>query len=99
MSRRAFEDQMFEQMRHPGFAVIFVARADQIGDVDGDRLLGRIGEEQYAKAVRQTVFGDALDRSDTLRILRRDERDRNDERQREARQSEQLGNAFAFGHD
>ena len=62
MFRRTFENQVFEQVRHPRLAVIFVARADQVGDVDGDRLLGRVREEQHAQTVGQTVFGNALDR-------------------------------------
>ncbi len=87
MLRRALEYQMFEQVRHPGLAVIFVTRADQVGHVNGDRLFGRVGKEQDAQAVGQTVLGDALDRGYALGILRlrRDDEDGTGERQRAAR--------------
>ena len=37
--RRAFEQQMFRQVRHSGLTVPFVPRPDEVGDVDGDRRL------------------------------------------------------------
>ena len=45
--RGALEHQMLEQMRHAGLAVIFVRRADPIGDVDRRRGLGCIRKEQH----------------------------------------------------
>ncbi len=59
---RALEQQMLEQVRHPGLAVALVARADEIGDVDGRRRLGRVGEEQHLEAVGERVLRDALHR-------------------------------------
>ena len=35
------EVHVLEQVRHAGFAVAFVARADQVGHVDRDLRLGR----------------------------------------------------------
>ena len=42
--RRALEQQVFEQVRHAGFAVVLVHRADAVGEVDRDRWLGRVRE-------------------------------------------------------
>ncbi len=39
---RAFEPQVFKQMRPAGFAVVLEARTDQIGHVDGHRGFRRI---------------------------------------------------------
>ena len=61
---RAFEKHVFEQMRHAGLAVIFVARADFVGDVHHDLRLGGIRRDQDLEAVWQSVLGDALDRGD-----------------------------------
>jgi hypothetical protein len=33
---RALEHQVLEQVRHAGLAVVFLARADLVGDVHGD---------------------------------------------------------------
>ena len=60
--RRALEHQVLEQVRHAGLAVVFVARADQVGDVDGDGRFRGVREQQHLQAVRQAVFGDAFDR-------------------------------------
>ena len=48
----------------PGFAVVFVPRADAVGDVDGGRGLGVVGHQQHLQAVRQPEFGDAFDAGD-----------------------------------
>ena len=45
MLRRALKDHMLKQVCHPCLAVVFVARADHISDVDGDGRLRLIGEE------------------------------------------------------
>jgi hypothetical protein len=42
--RCPFEDEVLEQVRHAALAVAFVAGADQVGDVDGDRLLRPVGK-------------------------------------------------------
>src|ERR1700752_4227220 len=57
---------MLEQMRHPGFAVALVARADLVGHVDRDRLLRLIRKEQDLEAVGQPVLSDAFDRRDSF---------------------------------
>ncbi len=66
----ALEQHVLEQVRHAGLAVALVARADEVGDVDRDRRLGGIGEEQHAQAVGEQVFGDAFDGGDPLRLAR-----------------------------
>jgi hypothetical protein len=60
--RRALEQQVLEQVRHAGLAVVFLAGADEVGDVDRRRRLGGVGKEQHPKAVAERVFGDPLDR-------------------------------------
>jgi hypothetical protein len=64
MARGALEEQVLEQVRHPRFAVVLVAGAHQVGDVDGDRLLGLVRAEEDAEPVRQPVLLDALDGGD-----------------------------------
>ena len=49
--RRALEQQVLEQVRHARLAVALVARADQVGDVHGDRGLRLVGEQQHVQAV------------------------------------------------
>ncbi len=61
MVRRAFENQVFEQVRHAGFAVAFVPRTHPVGDVDGDLLLAPVGRKQEPKAVVESVLGDTFD--------------------------------------
>ena len=58
--RRALEQQVLQQVRHAGFAVVFVARAHQISDVDGGRGFARIGCQQHAQAIAQTIFANAF---------------------------------------
>ncbi len=60
--RRTLEHHVLQQVRHAGLAVVFVARADQIGDVDGHGGLGGVRKQQHFQAVRELVFGDAFDR-------------------------------------
>ena len=59
--RRALEDQVLQQVRHAGLAVVLVARADVIGHVDRGRGLAVIGGQQDLQAVGQPVLADALD--------------------------------------
>lgn len=64
---RAFEHQVFQQVRHAGLAIAFVARPDEVGDVDRNGLFGRVGEEQDFQAVGgQPIFGDSFDGGDAL---------------------------------
>ena len=56
---RADEVQVLEQVRHAGFAVALEPRADQVGHVDRDLRVRRIGKQQDAQAVGIGVFGDA----------------------------------------
>ena len=60
----ALEHHVLQQVRHAGFAIALVARADHIGDVHRDRRLGVIGEQQHLQAVVEAVFGDAFDGGD-----------------------------------
>src|SRR5207249_2660500 len=64
------EVHVLEQMRHPRFAVPFVTRADEVGDVDGDRAAAGIGEQQYAQAVGIGVLRDSRQRSAFLNASR-----------------------------
>ncbi len=64
MPGRALEQHVLEQVRHAGFAVALVARADQVGNIDGDGVLRGVGKEQDLEPVRQPVLGNALDRGD-----------------------------------
>jgi len=59
MVRCALEDEVLEQVRHAGFAVAFVPRTHQVGDVDGDLLLAPVGDKQETKTVVEPVLGDA----------------------------------------
>ena len=36
--------EMFQQMCHPGFTIIFMLRSHMISDINGDGFLGRIGK-------------------------------------------------------
>ncbi len=62
--RRALEHQVLEQVGHAGLAVVLVARADQIGDVDRQGWLRGIGKQQHMQTVVEPVFGNALDLRD-----------------------------------
>src|SRR6266568_337582 len=73
---RAAEHQVLEEMRHSGLAVAFVARADEIGDVDGDRIDRAVGDEQDLQSVREAVLGDAFDRGDPRNAFRQRPRGR-----------------------
>ncbi len=63
MRRRALEDHVLQQVGHAGFAVAFVARADEDRQVDGHGRLRSVGKQQHDQAVVEPVFGDALDRA------------------------------------
>ena len=67
---RPAEHQVLEEMRHSGLAVAFVARADEVGDVDGDRIDRAVGDEQDLQSVREAVLGDAFDRGDPRNAFR-----------------------------
>ena len=58
--RRAFEQQVLEQVGHPGLAIVFVARPDAIGDVDGCRRLGVVRGQQDLQAIRESVLLDTF---------------------------------------
>ena len=53
---------MLQQVRHAGLAVVLVARAHVIGQVDRGRGLGVIGDQQHLQAIGQPVLVDAFDR-------------------------------------
>ena len=74
--RRALEEHVLEQVRHARLAVVLVARADLVGEVDRDRGLRRVGKEQHAQTVSEPVLGDAFDRCDLdgSRVVRADGR-------------------------
>ena len=59
--RRAFEQQVLEQMRHAGLADVLLPRADAVGHVDRRRRFTGVGHQQHLQAVGQAVFGDAFD--------------------------------------
>ena len=61
MRRRAFEQHVFQQVRHPGFAIAFVPRADEDRHVDRDDFLAVVGKQQNSNAVVELVFRDAFD--------------------------------------
>ena len=54
----ALEQHVLEEVCHPGLAVAFVARADEVGDVDGHGRLRGVGEQQDLEAVVERVLGD-----------------------------------------
>ena len=58
------EQQVFQQVGHARFAIVFMARTDQVDDVGGQGRLAGIGEQQHAQAIGQAVFGDAFDGRD-----------------------------------
>ena len=45
------EVHVLEQVRHAGLAVAFVPGADEIGDVDRDRVAAGVGQQQDAEPV------------------------------------------------
>ena len=69
MIRGALENHVLQQMGHAGFAIAFMTGADQHGQVDRDRRSRGLGEQQNPSAVRQPVFGDALDGSHLPRAI------------------------------
>ncbi len=72
--RRALEHHVLEQVRHARLAVVLEAAADEVGDVDRDRGLRGVREEQHLEAVGQAVLGDALDFVDLADRRDRDRR-------------------------
>ena len=67
----ALEQHVLEQVRHAFLAVAFVARADQVGDVDGDRVHRAVRHQHDAQAVGQAVLADPFDGGHALRGLRK----------------------------
>ena len=65
------EEHVLQEMRHPCFAVAFMPRPDEIGDVDRSFGFARIGKQENLKSVVQPVFGDSLDRRDFRDTLRK----------------------------
>src|SRR5437016_1605016 len=66
MLRGAFEDHVFEQVRHPCLAVAFVPRADQHGHIYRNFGLRGVGEQEQSQAIIELVFSYALDRRNLL---------------------------------
>ena len=61
MFRRSLEEQVLEQVRHAGLAVVLVTRAHSVGEVDGGRRLRIVRYQQHLQPVRQAVLVDAFD--------------------------------------
>ena len=85
--RGALEEQVLEQVRHAALAVALVPRADEVGDVDGDRVLRRVGEEEHLHPVREVVLADPAHRRAAghargERLRPRRERDEQGQRER-----------------
>ena len=71
MFGRAFEDHVFQQMRHTCFAVAFVTATHLVRDIDGHCLFRWVGENQNFQAVAfKFVLRDAFDRRDFFKISR-----------------------------
>jgi hypothetical protein len=70
VGRRAEEDEVLEQVRHPRLAVVLVLRAHEVGDVDRGGGFRGVGREQDSQAVGEVVLGDALDGGDAGHALR-----------------------------
>src|SRR5579862_1462345 len=66
MRRSALEHHVLQQMSHPGFTIVFLPGADQVGDVHGYSLLGLIGKKEDAQSVFKPVLSDALRRGELL---------------------------------
>ena len=45
------EIHVFEQVRHTGFAIAFVARSDQVSDIDRDHAAARVGKQQNTQPI------------------------------------------------
>ncbi len=60
----AFEQQVLKQMRHAGFAIIFVLGADFVSDINGSGFFARIGKQQHRQPVLQPVFSNAFNLRD-----------------------------------
>ena len=58
----ALEHQVFEEMGHAGFAVVFHTAADEVGRVDRGRGLALIGKKNDLQTVVEFVALDAFDR-------------------------------------
>ena len=46
-----FEHEVFQEMRHPRFPVAFGGGADQVGNIDRNGGLGRLGKQEYAQSI------------------------------------------------
>ena len=68
---RALEEQVLEQVRHAGLAVVLVLGADAVGDVDRGAGLAGVGRQQHLQAVGQPVLVDAFDAAQRLQRFHR----------------------------
>ena len=57
---RAFENQVFQQVRHARFAVVLMTRTHAVGHVHRGRWLGVVGHQEHLQTIGQAVFGDAF---------------------------------------
>ena len=64
----AFEEHVFQQVSHSGFAVAFVPGPHEHGQVDGDCRSGLVGNQQDADPVVQPKLGNPLDGRHRLRL-------------------------------
>jgi hypothetical protein len=71
MAGTAFENHMFQQMRHTAFAGPFLARTDEVGYVYRDVGFGAVRENQHAQAVIEAIFCDPFHRSDEVHPARK----------------------------
>ena len=62
--RRALEQQVLQQMRHAGFAVVLVFAADPVGHVDGGGGPAVVLNQQHLQAVGQAVLDNPFHRGD-----------------------------------
>ena len=71
-SRCTLEDQVFEQVRHAGFAVAFMSRAYHYRHVDADGGAGCVGEQQQPCTVVKAILANPFDARDDRRRGRLD---------------------------
>ncbi|MNM72483.1 hypothetical protein D3C81_841780 [compost metagenome] len=58
--RRALEQQVLQQMRHAGLAVVLMHRAHAVDQIDRHRRLACIREQQHPHSILQPVFADTF---------------------------------------
>ena len=69
MVRSSLEHQVFQQVSHAGLTICLVSRTDEVGDVDSNRGLALVREQQHAQTIVLGVFRDPLHRSDLCDLL------------------------------